>query len=176
MIRRRGRPLLVILALLAVLAASMLGVTFSAYVRELNLFGSGWVGPKYFAFEAAAATANQTLAPGASVNYAFTVRNDDGGGVAQVPLHVSIEITYPAQLAGTGAIQAELLRGGAVLASSTGTGTLSAAGATLPAGTATADAYTLRLTWQNADLALLGGMKDTPFDPSSITVRVSGYQ
>ena len=34
----------------------------------------------------------------------------------------------------------------------------------------------IKLTWVDADMALLGGIKGQPFDPQAISVRVSGYQ
>lgn len=173
---RFRKPLIVVLGFLAVISVSMLGVTLSSYVKQLQLFGDGWVGPKYFAFEVDSSGTQQGLAPGETVTYNFTVSNHDSSGVAQVPLHVSIEIDYPAQLAGTGAILAELYYNGTVLASDAGTGLLTAAGATMPANTATTDTYSLKLTWQNADMVLLGDIQSTIFDPSSISIRVSGYQ
>ena len=45
------KEIIVVLSLLTMIAVSMLGVTLSSYVKELQLFGSGWLGPKYFAFE-----------------------------------------------------------------------------------------------------------------------------
>lgn len=173
---RFRKPLIVVLSFLAVISVSMLGVTLSSYVKQLQLFGEGWVGPKYFAFEVDSSGTQQSLAPGETVTYDFTVSNYDGQGVAQVPLHVSIEIDYPTQLAGTGAILAELYYNGTVLASDTGSGFLTAAGSTMPANTATTDTYSLKLTWQNADMVLLGDIQSTLFDPSSINIRVSGYQ
>lgn len=170
------KPLIVVLSFLAVIAVSMLGITLSSYVKQLQLFGEGWVGPKYFAFEVDSNSSQQSLAPGETVTYDFSVSNHDNQGVAQVPLHVSIEIDYPTQLAGTGAILAELYYNGTVLTSDTGTGFLTAVGATMPANTSTTDIYSLKLTWQNADMVLLGDIQSTIFDPSSIDIRVSGYQ
>ena len=170
------KPVFVVLSLLAVLAVSMLGITLSAYVKEVQLFGSGWLGPKYFAFDIDSNGEARSLAPGGSVDYNFTVRNHDGAGVSQVPLHVSIEISYPEQLAGTGVIQADLYREGSMLASDTGSGSLAVTGATLPAGTATTDGYTLKLTWLDMDMDLLGEMVDNNFEPSDVNIRVSGYQ
>jgi hypothetical protein len=155
---------------------SMLGITLSSYVKQLQLFGEGWVGPKYFAFEVDSNSSQKSLAPGETVTYDISVSNHDNQGVAQIPLHVSIEIEYPTQLAGTGAILAELYYNGTVLASDTGTGLLTAVGATMPANTSTTDIYSLKLTWQNADMVLLGDIQSTIFDPSSIDIRVSGYQ
>ncbi|MFH0793667.1 MAG: hypothetical protein ABIG45_00520 [Bacillota bacterium] len=174
--KKHVKPLLAVLSLLAVIAISMLGITLSAYVKELQLFSNGWLGPKYFAFETQSDGSTKSLAPGESVTYDFTVCNHDGNGVSQVPLHVSIEIDYPGQLAGSGAIQAELLREGSLLASDQGTGSLAVTGATLPAGTATTDHYTLKLTWVDSDMVYLGELKSTEFDPSVISIRVSGYQ
>jgi len=170
------KPLIVVLSLLAVIAVSMLSVTLSAYVKELQLFGSGWVGPKYFAFDIDSDGSTKNLAPGESVSYDFNVSNFDDSGVAQVPLHVSIEIDYPAQLAGTGSIQADLYHGGSLLASDTGTGSLAATGETLPANSATTDSYTLSLTWIDSDMVMLGDMVNETFDPSTINIKVSAYQ
>ncbi len=170
------KPLLAVLSLLAVIAISMLGITLSAYVKELQLFSDGWLGPKYFAFESESDGGTKSLAPGESVTYDFTVRNYDDSGVAQVPLHVSIEIDYPGQLAGNGALQAELLREGLLLASDLGTGSLAVTGTTLPAGIATIDHYTLKLTWVDSDMVYLGDIQSNDFDASVISIRVSGYQ
>ncbi len=170
------KGIIVVLSLLTMIAVSMLGVTLSSYVKELQLFGSGWLGPKYFAFELDSDGGTKSLAPGEAVDYDFYVRNYDANGTAQVPLHVSVEITYPAQLAGSGAIKAELYREGSFLASSTGTGSLNVTGNTLPANSATTDHYTLKLTWVDADLTLLGTMVSQTFDSSTINISVSGYQ
>lgn len=179
MFPKRNRLLklvIVVLSLLAVIAVSMLSVTLSAYVKELQLFGGGWVGPKYFAFDIGNDAGTKSLAPGETVSYDFSVSNFDGNGVAQVPLHVSIEIAYPAQLAGTGAIRADLYHGGSLLASDTGSGSLAATGETLPANSATTDSYTLSLTWIDSDMTLLGDKVGETFDPSTISISVSGYQ
>ncbi len=170
------KALMVVLSLMAMIAVSMLGVTMSSYVKELQLFGDGWMGPKYFAFDMDSSGDMQDLAPGETVDYDFSVRNFDNNGVTQVPLHVAIEIDYPAQLAGTGVIQSELLQGGSALASDLGNGKLAATGSTMPANTATTDTYTLSLTWLDSDLQLLGDMVSTVFDPSDINIRVSAYQ
>jgi len=170
------KALIVILSIVALLAISMLTVTISAYVKELNLFNSGWIGPKYFSFNLESSDSTKKLAPGESAEYRFTVSNNDSSGVSQVPLHVSIEIDYPAQLAGTGSILAELYLDGSVLASDTGSGFLAVMGATLPGGEATTDTYTLKLTWLDTDLKALGVMVDEDFEPSDINIRVSGYQ
>ena len=174
--KKNRKPLLVVLGLMALIAVSMLGFTLSSYVKQLQLFGEGWVGPKYFAFDVDSSAGAQRLAPGETAAYEFSVRNHDGNGVAQVPLHVSIEINYPVQLANTGSIYAELIHDGSVIASGSGSGTLAATGETLPANSATTDTYTLALTWENADMVYLGDHKDTVFDQSSIDIRVSGYQ
>ena len=167
---------LIFLALLAVLAVSVFGFTLATYVKEVRLFDGGWIGPKRYAFEVGSVSGNQSLAPGETATYDFTVTNANATGVAQVPLQVSIEIGYPTQLAGTGTIQAQLYRAGTLLAATTGTGTLAATGATLPANTQTTDTYTLKLTWQNADINYLSGVKTVVFDPSQLQIRVSGYQ
>jgi hypothetical protein len=174
--KRLLRPLIVILSLLAVIAVSMLSVTLSAYVKELQLFNGGWVGPKYFAFNIDSDGSTKSLAPGESVSYNFSVCNFDGSGVAQVPLHVSIEIAYPPQLAGTGVIRADLYHGGTQLASDTGSGSLAVTGVTLPANSATTDSYTLTLTWLDSDMVFLGDRVNESFDPSTINISVSGYQ
>ena len=164
------------LSLFAVIAVSMLTVTLSAYVKQVQLFGDGWLGPKYFAFDIDSNGETKSLAPGEAISYDFFVRNFDGDGVAQIPLHVAIEIEYPAQLAGTGLIQADLYHDESKLASDAGSGTLAVTGATLPAGSATTDTYTLKLTWVDSDLEYLGDLVSESFDPSTINITVSGYQ
>lgn len=179
MLRNQGgarRRWLLFLTLLAVLAVSVFGFTLATYVKEIHLFDGGWIGPKRYAFEVGSVSGNQSLAPGETAAYTFTVTNANAAGVAQIPLQVSIEIGYPAQLAGTGSIKAQLYRDGALLAATTGTGALAATGATLPANQQTTDTYTLKLTWQDADLAYLSGVKTVAFDPSQLQIRVSGYQ
>ena len=99
---KKFRPLVAILSILAVIALSMLGVTLSAYIKQINLFGDGWVGPKYFAFEIDSTGDTKSMAPGESVDYVFHIRNYNEEGTSQVDLRVSIEIEYPGQLAGTG--------------------------------------------------------------------------
>ena len=47
LLNKKYRPLVIVLSILAVIAISMLGVTLSAYIKQVNLFGDGWVGPKY---------------------------------------------------------------------------------------------------------------------------------
>ena len=170
------KSIMVILGLMAVIAVSMLTVTLSSYVKQLELFGGGWMGPKYFAFDVDSNGSAQDLAPGESVSYDFDVRNFDDNGVTQVPLHVAIEIDYPVQLADTGTIQADLYQSGSLLASDSGSGTLAATGSSMPANTATTDTYTLTLTWVDSDLVALGEQVSTIFDPSDINIRVSGYQ
>jgi hypothetical protein len=170
------KSLMVVLSLMAIIAVSMLSVTLSSYVKQLQLFGDGWMGPKYFAFDVDSVGNAQNLAPGETVSYDFDVRNFDDNGVTQVPLHVAIEIDYPVQLADTGVIQADLYQSGSHLASDSGSGTLAATGATMPANSATTDTYTLTLTWLDSDLTYLGDNVSTVFDPSDISIRVSGYQ
>lgn len=170
------KPLVVLLTLLAIIAASMLSVTLSAYVKTLPFFGDGWVGPKYFAFDIHSDGETKSLAPGESISYDFSVYNHNDNGVAQIPLHISIEIHYPQQLAGAGTIRAELFREGASLATDTGSGVLAVMGKTLPAGVATTDVYTLTLTWLDTDTAYLTEIRDADFDPSKITISVSAYQ
>ncbi|NLI22524.1 MAG: hypothetical protein GX418_13380 [Clostridiales bacterium] len=173
--RRPGKPLRMVLVLALILALSMAGVTLGLYVKEVKLFGDGWIGPKYYAFEVDNSVTDQSIAPGQSVEYTFTVSNHNAGGVAQVPIQVSIEATYPTSLADTGNILAQLYRGSDLLAES-GSGSLSCAGAVLPENTSTTHSYTLKLTWQNADIVHLGDVKFASFDASQISIRVSGYQ
>ncbi len=173
---KKTRPYMVILSILALIALSMLGLTLSAYVKQVNLFDDGWVGPKYFAFELDGDTATKSLAPGNSVEYRFSVKNYNQDGTAQVDLRVSIEIKFPEKLAGTGTIKAELYHGEDLLASDLGSGTLAATGSTLPGGTQTSDAYTLRLTWQDMDMEYLGTIKLEEFEVSDIEFNVSAYQ
>lgn len=172
---RAGRPLKAVLALALLIAASMLGTTLASYVKEAGLFGSGWVGPKYYAFEVDSGAGRNSLMPGESAVYDFTVKNYNSGGIAQVPLKVLIHVTFPATLAGTGRVLAEL-RGGDTLLGSSDSGTLECSGIELAANTKDTDSYTLTLTWLDADTALLGGMTENVFDPSAISIRVSGYQ
>ena len=173
---KKARPIVIVLSILLVIAVSMLGVTLSSYVKQLSLFNSGWIGPKYFAFNIDSAGDTKSLAPGESVSYDFNVRNYDENGVSQVDLHVAIEIDYPGQLAGTGVIKAELFHGGDLITSDTGSGTLAAAGSTLPGGSEYADGYTLKLTWLESDMEYLGEIKANEFDVSDVQIRVSGYQ
>ena len=170
-----GKPLKAILALILMIAVSLSGVTLGAYVKEIGLFTGAGVGPKYYAFEVDGVSGSKSVAPGESVSYPFTVRNHNGGGTAQVPLHVAIAISFPPSLAGTGKVTATLACNGAVLASSD-TGTLECGGLDLASGVDDTDQYTLTLAWTGADMGLLGGMKETVFDPSMINIRVSGYQ
>lgn len=173
---KKTRPIVIVLSILAVIAVSMLGVTLSAYIKQINLFDGGWIGPKYFAFEIDSDSAAKSLAPGESVDYDFDVRNFNEEGTAQVDLHVSIEIGYPAQLAGTGVIKADLYHDGALLASDTGSGSLAVTGSTLPGGTDTTDRYTLTLTWQDMDMEYLGEIQSGEFDASDVNISVSAYQ
>lgn len=173
---KKYKPIVIILSILAVIAVSMLGMTISAYVKQINLFSGGWVGPKYFAFEIDSSGETKSLAPGESVNYVFNVSNFNEEGAAQVDLHVSIEIEYPAQLAGTGVIKADLYKDGNLLKSDTGSGALAVTGSTLPGGTQTTDQYILKLTWQDMDMNYLGEIKGNEFDASDINISVSAYQ
>ena len=172
---RFSKALTAILALALVLAVSLLGTTLASYVKEAGLFGNGWVGPKYYAFEVESSGDRHALAPGESAAYAFTVKNYNSGGFAQVPLNVLVHATYPSALAGTGRVLAELRQGGTVLGSSD-SGTLECPGAVLSANSEDSDSYTLVLTWLDADMALLGSMKDSAFEPQGVNIRVSGYQ
>jgi hypothetical protein len=164
-----------VLALILLIAVSMAGFTLGAYVRQVKLFNSGWIGPKYFAFEIANSVSHRDLQPGASVSYPFTVTNHNSGGTAQVDLQVTISISYPTSLAGTGTVRATLTSGGQTLATSE-SGTLEATGTTLPANVQTTGEYTLTLTWLNADLTYLSDKTTQAFDDSQIHVSVSGYQ
>lgn len=172
---RTGWPLKVILAFVLMIAASLLGTTLASYVKEVGLFGSGRVGPKYYAFEVDSIGGQNSLMPGESAVYAFTVKNHNNGGVAQVPLKVLIHVTYPATLAGTGRVLAELRCGDAMIGSSD-SGTLESSGIELAANIEDTDSYTLTLTWLDADMDLLGAMTQSTFDPAAISIRVSGYQ
>ena len=172
---RSGRPLKIILALALLIAVSLLGSTFASYVKQAALFGSGWVGPKYYAFEVDSAGGKNSLSPGESAVYAFTVKNHNPGGVSQVPLKVLIHVKYPTTLADTGRVLAELRHGDALLGSSDN-GTLECPGIELAANTQVADSYTLTLTWLDADMAMLGTLTQNAFDPAALSIRVSGYQ
>ena len=171
----RSKRVKILLAIALLVIAAWTGTTLSAYVKESALFPSGWVGPKYYAFEVDSSAGHTSLAPGESTSYAFTVKNYNSGGTAQVPLKVLINISYPPSLAGTGKLRADLYGGNTLLRSSD-TGTLEAAGLDLAANVQETQNYTIKLTWVDADMALLGGIKGQPFDPQAISVRVSGYQ
>ena len=171
----RSKRLKILLAMVLLVISAWTGTTLAAYVKESALFSSGWVGPKYYAFEVESSFGQTSLAPGESTSYAFTVKNYNSGGTAQVPLKVLINISYPPSLAGTGKLRADLYSGSTLLRSSD-TGTLESAGIDLAANVQETQNYTIKLTWVDADMALLGGIKGQPFDPQAITVRVSGYQ
>lgn len=165
----------VLLLLALLLAVSIFGVTLASYVKEASLFNQGWVGPKYYAFEVESGSGPEALAPGESTVYHFTVRNYNDGGTAQVPLKVLIHVTFPTTLAGTGRIEAVIRTGDQVLGTSE-SGILECAGLELAGNTPDTDSYSLTLTWLDADIILLGGQTQDIFEPSSVSVRVSGYQ
>lgn len=169
------RPLKVILVLILLLAASLLATTLASYVREASLFANGWVGPKYYAFEVESTGSRESIMPGASADYTFTVKNHHNGGVAQVPLKVLIHAAYPKTLLGTGRVVAQL-RCGDTLLSSSDSGILECSGMELTADTMDSDSYTLTLTWLDADMTLLSEIAHSTFDPCAISIRVSGYQ
>ena len=171
----RSKRVKILLAIALLVIAAWTGTTLSAYVKESALFPSGWVGPKYYAFEVDSSAGHTSLAPGESTSYAFTVKNYNSGGTAQVPLKVLINISYPPSLAGTGKLRADLFSGSTLLRSSD-TGTLESAGFDLAANVQETHNYTVTLTWVDADMALLGGMTQESFDPQAISIRVSGYQ
>ena len=171
----RSKRVKILLAIALLVIAAWTGTTLSAYVKESALFSSGWVGPKYYAFEVESSFGHTSLAPGESASYPFVIRNYNHGGTAQVPLKVLINISYPPSLAGTGKLRADLYSGSTLLRSSD-TGTLESAGIDLAANVQETHNYTVTLTWVDADMALLGGIKGQPFDPQAISVRVSGYQ
>ena len=169
------KRLTVLLLLALVLSLSLLGFSLAVYVKEISLYQNGWVGPKYFAFTAEGFDQQKSIQPGGSVSFSFSVSNHDAGGTAQVALRTAFSITFPASLAGTGRLRAQLYSGSTLLSASE-TGTLECNGNTLPAAADDSDTYTLTLTWLDADLGLLGGLVSTPIDPSQISVRVSAYQ
>ena len=171
----RSKRVKILLAIALLVIAAWTGNTLAAYVKQTGLFSGGWVGPKYYAFEVDSSAGRTSLAPGESTSYAFTVKNYNSGGTAQVPLKVLINISYPPSLAGTGKLRADLYSGSTLLRSSD-TGKLEAAGFDLAANVQETQNYTIKLTWVDADMALLGGIKGQPFDPQAISVRVSGYQ
>ena len=171
----RSKRVKILLAIALLVIAAWTGTTLAAYVKESALFSNGWVGPKYYAFEVESSFGHTSLAPGESASYPFAVRNYNDGGTAQVPLKVLISLDYPSSLAGTGKLRADLYGGNTLLRSSD-TGKLEAAGYDLPANVQETHNYTIKLTWVDADMALLGGIKGQPFDPQAISVRVSGYQ
>ena len=171
----RSKRLKILLAMTLLVISAWTGTTLATYVKETALFSSGWVGPKYYAFEVESSFGQRSLAPGESASYPFVVRNYNDGGTAQVPLKVLISLDYPQSLAGTGKLRADLYGGNTLLRSSD-TGTLEAAGLDLAANVQETHHYMIKLTWVDADMALLGGIKGQPFDPQAISVRVSGYQ
>lgn len=171
----RSKRLKILLAMTLLVISAWTGTTLAAYVKESALFSSGWVGPKYYAFEVESSFGHTSLAPGESASYPFVVRNYNHGGTAQVPLKVLISLDYPSSLAGTGKLRADLYGGNTLLRSSD-TGTLEAAGFDMAANVQETHNYMIKLTWVDADMALLGGIKGQPFDPQAISVRVSGYQ
>ena len=171
----RSKRVKILLAIALLIIAALTGTTLDAYVKQTGLFSSGWVGPKYYAFEVDSSAGHTSLAPGESASYPFVVRNYNDGGTAQVPLKVLISLDYPSSLAGTGKLRADLYGGNTLLRSSD-TGTLEAAGLDLAANVQETHHYMIKLTWVDADMALLGGIKGQPFDPQAISVRVSGYQ
>ena len=171
----RSKRLKILLAMTLLVISAWTGTTLAAYVKEISLFSSGWVGPKYYAFEVEPSFGQTSLAPGESVSYPFVVRNYNDGGTAQVPLKVLINVDYPSSLAGTGKLRADLY-GGDTLLRSSDTGTLEAAGLDLAANVQETHHYMIKLTWVDADMALLGGKKEEIFTAQAISVRVSGYQ
>ena len=171
----RSKRLKILLAMVLLVISAWTGTTLAAYVKEISLFSSGWVGPKYYAFEVESDFGHTSLAPGESASYPFAVRNYNDGGTAQVPLKVLISLDYPKSLAGTGKLRADLYSGSTLLRSSD-TGTLESAGFDLAANVQETHHYTVTLTWVDADMALLGGMTQESFDPQAISIRVSGYQ
>ena len=171
----RSKRVKILLAIALLVIAALTGTTLASYVKQTGLFSSGWVGPKYSAFEVDSSAGHTSLAPGESASYPFAVRNYNDGGTAQVPLKVLISLDYPSSLAGTGKLQADLYGGNTLLRSSD-TGTLEAAGFDMAANVQETHNYMIKLTWVDADMALLGGIKGQPFDPQAISVRVSGYQ
>lgn len=164
-----------ILILALLLAGSVFGFTLASYIKEASLFGQGWVGPKYYAFEVESSNRPEAIAPGESTVYHFTVRNYNDGGTAQVPLKVLIRATFPTALAGTGKVVAVIRTGDQVLGTSE-TGTLECNGLELSPNTPDTDSYTLTLSWMDADIDLLSGQKGTVIDPLAVSIRVSGYQ
>lgn len=169
------RRLRAILLMAVLISASMMGISLAAYSKEVGLFNSGWVGPKYYAFEVEYESQQHKLAPGESTDYVFTVKNHNAGGVAQVPLKVAIAVTYPTDLGGTGTMQAELKHGNASLGTSDN-GELACKGRELAANEKDSDQYTLTLTWLDADIDFLGTKKSEVFQPSQIKISVSGFQ
>ena len=170
-----GKPLKIILMLVVLLVLSMMGAALAAYAKDVTLFSTGWVGPKYYAFEVENELKRQSLAPEERAVYTFTVKNYNDGGTAQVPLKVAILVTCPVDLAQTGKVFAELTYDNSVLGSSD-KGKIECSGREMAANVKQSDRYTLTLTWLDADTALLGTMTSAVFEPSNINIRVSGYQ
>lgn len=173
--KRRPRGLTVLLVLALIAAAGWSGTALAAYVKQNSLFGSGWVGPKYYAFEVESSATGAKLAPGESADYPFSVKNFNSGGTAQVPLKVLIKADYPASLAGTGKVRADLYSGSTLLKSSE-TGTLECAGFEMTANIKETHSYTLTLTWLDADISLLSGAEEDGLGTEAVYISVSGYQ
>ena len=173
--KRRPRGLTALLVLVLLAAAGWSGTALAAYVKQNSLFGSGWVGPKYYAFEVESSVEGVKLAPGESANYPFTVKNFNSGGTAQVPLKVLIEIKYPKALVGTGSVWAEL-HSGSTLLKRTDTGKLECAGLEMAANIKETHSYTLTLTWLDADISLLSGIEESTLKPGAVSISISGYQ
>lgn len=173
--KRRPRGLTALLMLVLLAAAGWSGTALAAYAKQSNLFGSGWVGPKYYAFEVESSAGGVKLAPGEGASYPFTVKNFNSGGTAQIPLKVLIKVDYPATLAGTGKVWAEL-HSGSTLLKKTDSGKLEYAGLDMAAGIKETHSYTLTLTWLDADISLLSGAEEDGLGTGAVSIIVSGYQ
>jgi len=164
-----------VVLLLVLVIVSLFGGTLGIYSQELPVLSDSRVGPKYYAFEISNSVSSQSVAPGNSVTYTFSVSNFNSGGTAELDLQTYATIYFPTSLAGTGSVLAQLYCDGQLLGSSD-TGTLYCPDLTLPENVQTTDVYSLTLTWQNADLTYLGENKWQTFDPSNIRISMAGSQ
>ncbi len=170
-----GKPTKVVFVLALLVIVSLFGGTMGIYSKQLPISGDSQIGPKNFAFEAAASITDQSVEPGGSASYEFTVSNFNGSGTAEVALQTYATVYFPGSLVGTGRVLAQLYYEGALLGSSD-TGTLYCSGATLPANEQTTDTYTLTLSWLDADMAVLGDSKWQTITPSQVHINMAGYQ
>jgi len=169
-----SKPFKVVLVLVILLLVSLFGSTLGIYAKEAPV-SQNLIGAKLYAFEISNDVDAQSVEPGGSVTYTFSVRNFNTNGTAEIPLQTYVTIYFPTDLASTGRVLAQLYYGSQLLGSSD-TGTLYCAGITLPENVKTTDVYSLTLSWLDADMTLLGDSKWQTFTPSQVHISVAGYQ